>query len=209
LKAPKAVRTDAAGPDARTTPTGATPPRRRATDRLGEQAPSELVTSLLASADRLYTLSEIAEVIVEDAIKQAAADSGALLVPDEGVWRVAGGSGLRPLEYRYQLTAESWLVERVGASLKGILVEDSDVARNNLHGAPLASRTHLLAVPVPLVRAVLLLSRDENPPFTADALGELAYLADEAGPLLKRAIDTRTLARALAKHTDSPEVPRN
>lgn len=183
-------------------------PRRRATDRLPDQGPGEVVTAMLESANVLYTLSETAEVIVEDAIARADAKSGALLVPDGDAWRVAGGVGLRTLEFRYQLTAESWLIERVGESHRGLLIENSDVARQALHGAPLASRTHLLAVPVPDVTAVLLLSKDEDPPFTESVLAILANLAREAGPLLQKAIDLRTLARAMARHLDPEESQR-
>jgi hypothetical protein len=164
---------------------------------------------LLQSANVLYTLAETAEVIVEDAIDRAAASAGALLVPDGEVWRVAGGVGLRTLEYRYQLTNESWLIEKVGESHRGLLIENSDVARQALHGAPLASRAHLLAVPVPDVTAVLMLSRDEDPPFTESVLASLAQLAREAGPLLQRAIDLRALARAMAKHLDPEDVPHD
>ncbi len=184
-------------------------PRRRATDHVRHQPPAELIKMLLESADLLYTLAETAGVVVEDAIHRASADSGALLVPDGAVWRVAGGIGLRPLEHRYQLTAESWLVDRVSASGKGILIEESDVARKHLQGAPLASRTHLLAVPVPTVGGILLLSRDDSSAFDETVLGELAKLAVEAEPLLQRAIDARTLARMLGRHTDPEEIPRD
>lgn len=189
-------------------PSGQTP-RRRATDRLGEQAPPELVATLLGLADGLYTLTETAQVIVEDAVSRAAADSGTLLVPDGEYWRVAAGVGLRPLEYRYQLTEDSWLVTSVGSSKKGVLVEDSDVARQQLHGAPLASRTHLLAVPVAAADAILLMSRDHDPAFDELVLADLAHLADEAGALLQRAVDVRSLARSLARHLDPTELPRD
>jgi len=186
-----------------------TQPRRRATDRLPDQGPGEVVGLLLESANVLYTLAETAEVIIEDAIDRAQASSGALLVPDGNVWRVAAGVGLRTLEFRYQLTAESWLIEKVGESHRGLLIENSDVARQALHGAPLASRTHLLAVPVPEVTAVLLLSRDEDPPFSESVLSSLAQLAREAGPLLQRAINLRTLSRAMARHLDPEDAPRD
>ncbi|MEO8329089.1 MAG: hypothetical protein ABI586_03700 [Candidatus Nanopelagicales bacterium] len=176
---------------------------------LGEPTPHELITILLASVGRLYTLAETADVVVADAVKRAAADSGALLVPDAGAWRVAAGLGLRPLEYRYQLTADSWLVERVSEAGRGILIQDSDVARKHLHGAPLASRAHLLAVPVPGVGAILLLSRDQAPPFTETVLGELAHLAQEAQPLIQRAVGIRSLARELGRHTDPVDAPRD
>jgi hypothetical protein len=160
----------------------------------------------LADIDARYTLEETATVIVEDAVVRSRADAGALLVPDGAVWRVAAGVALRPLEYRLQLDKDAWLVQQIAAAGKGILVEDSDVARHDLRGAPLASRTHLLAVPVPQVHAILLLARDRDEVFSESSLAALAGLADEAGPLLQQAIDLRTLARALARHTDEPDV---
>ena len=133
-------------------------------------------------AGGFYTLGEVATVIVEDAVARSMADAGALLVPDGSLWRVAAGVSLRPLEHRLQLGPESWLVDRIARAGKGVLVEDSDVARQDLRGAPLASRTHLMAVPVPLVHAILMLARDRKEPFTENSLGALAGLAEEAGP---------------------------
>jgi CheY-like chemotaxis protein len=170
-------------------------------------SPNDPVALLLLDADARYTLNETAQVIVEDAVLRSSADAGALLVPDGAVWRVAAGVALRPLEHRLQLTSESWLVQQIADAGKGILVEDSDVARLDLRGAPLASHTHLMAVPVPQVGAILLLARDRNETFTEQSLGALAGLADEAGDLLQSAIDLRTLARALARHVDSSEAP--
>ncbi len=124
------------------------------------------------------------------------------------IWRVAAGVALRPLEYRLQLAPDSWLVERIANAGKGILIEESDVARQDLRGAPLASRTHLMAVPVTQVHAVLVLSRDRKEPFSEASLAALAGLAEEAGPLLQRAIDVRSLARLLARHIDIQDFPR-
>ncbi len=160
------------------------------------------VERLLAKADDLYTLEEIATVIVDDAVDRSRADAGALLVPDGELWRVSAGAGIRPLEYRLQLTSESWLVENTATAGKGILIEESDVARRDLRGAPLASRTHLMVVPVPDVHAILVLARDRAEPFTEQSLGALAHLADEAGPVLAQAIELRSLARALSRHLD-------
>ena len=160
------------------------------------------VEGLLAEADDLYTLEEIATVIVDDAVVLSMADAGAFLVPDGELWRVSAGVGIRPLEYRLQLTSESWLVENTATAGKGILIEESDVARRDLRGAPLASRTHLMVVPVPDVHAILVLARDRAEPFTEQSLGALAKLAGESGPLLAQAIELRSLARALARHLD-------
>jgi hypothetical protein len=163
------------------------------------------VLALLEQVDGLYTLDETAAVIVDDAVVRGMADSGVLLVPDGGLWRVAAGVAIRPLEYRLQLTQESWLIDNVAGAGKGILIQDSDVARQNLRGSPLASRAHLLAVPVPEIHAVLLLARDRDEPFTEQALASVADLAAESVPLLQRAMELRELARALSRHLDASE----
>jgi hypothetical protein len=165
------------------------------------------VVSMLGVADEYFTLSETATVIVEDAVVRSFADAGALLVPDGAIWRVAGGVSLRPLEHRLQLTRESWLIERVANAGKGILIQDSDVARQDLRGAPLASHSHLVAVPVTKVSAILLLARDSDEPFTEATLGSLAALAEEAAPLIETAMNLRALARKLARHVDSDATP--
>jgi hypothetical protein len=166
------------------------------------------VRRLLPDAEGFFTLEEAATVIVEDAVLRTRAEAGALLVPDDTSWRVAGGVGLRPLEFRLQLTDTSWLVANIANAGKGVIIEDSDVARHDLRGAPLASRTHLMAAPVSGVHGVLLLSRDGAEPFSEASLGALAGLAEEAGPLLRQAMDVRTLARALARHLDLEEFGR-
>ena len=176
-------------------------------DSVPEFKSGDPVHWLLEEAENYYTLEELANVIVEDAVVRSMAEAGALLVPDGALWRVAGGVALRPLEHRLQLSPEAWIVERIATAGKGVLIEDSDIARIDLRGTPLASRTHLMAVPVPQVKAILLLSRDRAEPFTEASLGALAGLAREAGPLLEGAIDLRKLARALSKHRDINEAP--
>jgi hypothetical protein len=169
---------------------------------VGVVPPKDPVHALLEQIEGLYTLDETASVIVDDAVVRGMADAGVLLVPDGVLWRVAAGIGIRPLEYRLQLAQDSWLIEKIASAGKGILIQDSDVARQNLRGAPLASREHLLAVPVPGIHAVLLLARDRDEPFTEQTLAELADLAIESAPLLQKAIDLRILARGLARHLD-------
>lgn len=189
------------------TPELDTAPAPLATEPIPEFTSGDPVHWLLDEAESYYTLQELAEVVVEDAVARSMAEAGALLVPDGALWRVAGGVGLRPLEYRLQLAPEAWIVENIATAGKGVLIQDSDVARLDLRGTPLASRTHLMAVPVPRVRAILLLSRDRDEPFTEASLGALVGLAKEAGPLLESAIDLRTLARVLSKHLDNEQSP--
>jgi hypothetical protein len=64
-----------------------------------------------------------------------------------------------------------------------------------------------MAVPVPRVGAILLLARDSQDPFTEQSLSVVASLAEEAVPLLERAVELRTLARMLAKHLDVERAP--
>ena len=164
-----------------------------------------LVRQLSPLVHELFGVRETAEVVVTDAVERTAAGAGALLVPDGRRWRVAAGVGLRQLEHRYELDADSWLVYEIARGYRGAIIEDTDVARTPLHGAPLASRRHLLAVPVPTVDGLLLVARDDDPPFTEADLLMLAHVGEEAAPLLATALETRALARALLEFSDSAE----
>jgi CheY-like chemotaxis protein len=172
----------------------------------GEDA-VDLVRRLSGQLHRLYGVPEVSEVIVTDAVDRTKADAGAILVPDAGDWRVAAGVGLRPLETRYELHDSSWVVQQVAKAHKGVIIQESDVAREQLQGAPLASWRHLLAAPVPDVEAVLLLARREDPPFDEGDLAVLATLGTEAGPLLSAALETRSLARHLYDFRDEGRPP--
>lgn len=178
------------------TPTGST------TTATTTMPVSAVVETLLAERTQLFGVSDASEAVVAGAVALVPADGAALLVPDGDVWRVAAGHNLRPLETRYQLESNDWLVEHVAHAHKGVIVEESDGARHALRGAPLSSRRHLLAVPVPDVHAILLMARDEDPPFDEAVLGSLAELAREATPLLTEAMHTRELARSLADLQD-------
>lgn len=170
--------------------------------------PASLVRRLRELVPTLFGVPETADVVVSDAVLRTRADAGALLIPDDGAWRVSAGVGLRPLEHRYELHGESWLVQQVAQAHKGVIIEESDIAREQLQGAPLASWRNLLAVPVPQVEALLLLARRDWPPFDEDDLTVLARLGDEAGPLLATAMETRALARALWEFRDELDLPR-
>jgi hypothetical protein len=169
---------------------------------LGAEAAASLVRQLMVVVHELYGVRETAEVVVADAVERTSAHAGALLVPDGGRWRVAAGLHLRSLEHRYELDSDSWLVDEIARGYRGVIIENTDVARTGLHGAPLASRRHLLAVPVPTVEGLLLVARDEDPAFTEDDVLTLARVGQEAAPLLSAALDTRALARALWEFSD-------
>ena len=163
-----------------------------------------LVRSLLSRVAELDGVATTTDVIVKSAAERTGADAGVVLLPDGGHWRVAGGIGLRPVEYRFQLGEDSWLVREIAFGSRGLIVEDTDIARSRLRGAPLASWRHLMAAPVSRVGAVLLMARRDDPPFDEAALSALAEVTDEAGPLIAVAMDVRALARALEDFRDRP-----
>lgn len=170
--------------------------------------PVLLVRELTAIADRLYGVPETAEVVITDAVDRTGAGAGVLLIPDEDRWRVAGGVNLRSLERRYELHADSWLIQQIARAHKGAIIEESDVARLPLQGAPLASWRHLLAAPVPMIEGLMLLARKDDPAFSEDDLSTLAILGEEAGPLLAAAVETRALARTMWEFRDEDDLPR-
>lgn len=171
------------------------PPRRRR-----EMEPLDLVRLLLPNAGTLPWVPETSQVVLGQAFTLCRADAGALLLKDGDHWEVTAGAGLRPLEFRVQLTAEHWLVETVCAGERGLLVMDTDIARSHLAGAPLASWRHLLAVPVPSVEGILTLARADDPPFSDSDLTRVNGLVREAGTALEQAVLVRELARAMVRY---------
>ena len=156
-----------------------------------------LVRALIGRVSELDGVAATSDVIVKGAVERAGADAGVMLLPDQSRWRVAGGTGLRPVETRFELTEDSWLVKEIALAAKGMIVEDTDIARSRLRGAPLASWRHLMAAPVTGTGAVVLLARKNDPPFDEASLRGLVEVADEAAPLISAAVEVRTLARLL------------
>lgn len=158
----------------------------------------DLIQVLNEHAANLYGVGDTAQVLADDAIEKADADAAAVLVPDGPSWRVSGGVGLRPLERRLVLADEHWLVAEIALGGRAVLVEDTDVIRQQLSGAPLAAWRHLLAVPIPDVQGIVVLARgQEGGAFTDHELSTVIGPVREAAPLLGQAIEIRRLARLL------------
>ncbi len=168
-------------------------------------AAEELVQALLAAAPSLYGVAETAGVIADEAMARVEADGVAVLVPDDNEWRVAAGVGLRALEMHIGLPDDAWLVRQVAQADRGFIIRDSDIARRALLGVPMASKSHLMAAPVPDVGAILLVGRDHDPIFDEADLAALGSLAREATEVLRAALDVRRLARSLHDAEDRPE----
>lgn len=162
---------------------------------------ASLVRDLHAVVALLSRVPEVAEVVRQRCADAVSCDASTVLVPDGDAWRVAAGANLRPLEHRFQIDAAHWLVSEVVRNGHGVLIRDTDIARNRLAGAPLASWPNLLAIPVPEVDGIVLLARDTKP-FTRKDLTRVRPAIGQAATQLKEAYDVRALARALAPFTD-------
>jgi hypothetical protein len=159
-----------------------------------------MVRSLLGEAGRLPRVADTAGVILSRATEASPADASAVLVPDEGVWRVEAGAGLRPLEERLQIDGTHWLVTETAVGRRGLLIKNTDVARNQLAGAPLASWANLLALPVS-VDALVLMAR-EGTEFTRADLNRVAEAMSGIDGPMNEAIDVRRLARKMIAYLD-------
>jgi hypothetical protein len=163
-----------------------------------------LVQTLAARAQELFGVPDTAQVLADEVVERAEADAAAVLVPDGPVWRVSGGVGLRPLERRLVLDDAHWVIAEIALGGRALLVEDTDIVRPRLAGAPLAAWRHLLAVPVPGIRAAVVLARGhEAARFTEKDLSVVIEPVQEAAPLLAAALETRHLARLLLPLADT------
>lgn len=173
---------------------------RRASRRPPMDPDAELrriIGGVLACVDLLYDVRDVASAVLDEAFTVADASRGVVMLRDGDAWRVVGAGGVRPLDWRYSLEPESWLVTTVVTDGRGIIVEDTDIARQRLGGAPLSHLPQLMAVPIPAAGGLVLIAREEEP-FTVEQLGAVADIAAGAGVMLADALQVRELARALS-----------
>lgn len=161
------------------------------------------VRGLLDRRSELFGVAETAQVLADEVVERGESDAAAVLVPDGDTWRVSGGVGLRPVERRLVLDTSHWLIFEIAVGGRALLIEDTDIVRPRLAGAPLAAWRHLLAVPVPGLRAAVVLARgQEAARFTERDLAAVVPVVAEASPLLTAALQMRELARVLAPLRD-------
>ena len=184
---------------------GFTPGSTLRTPEQGDR-PSDVhawVRALLDRRSELFGVAETAQVLADAVIEQSGSDAVAVLVPDGDHWRVSGGGGLRPVERRLVLDTSHWLISEIAIGGRALLIEDTDIVRPRLVGAPLAAWRHLLAVPVPGLRAAVVLARgQEAERFAERDLAAVVPVVAEASPLLTAALQMRELARVLAPLRD-------
>jgi hypothetical protein len=171
---------------------------------------AELVEELLERSAQLFGVTDTAQVLADEVVERADADAAAVLVLDGQVWRVSAGVGLRPLERRLVLDDTHWLIEETAIGGRALLVEDTDIVRQKLSGAPLASWRHMMTLPIGELRAAVILARGgEAGPFRERDLAAVVDPVREAAGLLERALQVRRLARLLAPMRDAdPDARR-
>jgi hypothetical protein len=171
---------------------------------------AELVEELLERSAQLFGVTDTAQVLADEVVERADADAAAVLVPDGQVWRVSAGVGLRPLERRLVLDDTHWLIEETAIGGRALLVEDTDIVRQKLSGAPLASWRHVMTLPIGELRAAVILARGgDGGPFRERDLAAVVDPVREAAGLLERAMQIRRLARLLAPMRDAdPDAAR-
>ena len=129
------------------------------------------------------------------------AEASAVIARDGESWGVVGGLALRPREWLSELPAGSWLVDAVVHQEQAVIVEDTDIARQQLMGVPLARFRQLLIVPVPAIRGAILVGRTDEP-FTEEDLRTIIEIAGEATAELREALLLRDVADALHRFAE-------
>lgn len=178
--------------------------RRRATRDAASPSPSlDHALATLLAADDLPSVADASGAVIDqvaDALPTGTAI--ALLVADERGWRVAGGRGLRANELRAVLPHDHWLARRVDAAETAVIVDGTDVARQELQSAPLIHLDHWMATTLAKAESMVVLARMAEPSFTVEDALLVRDVARSSAPDLSRALLLRELARRLSDYRD-------
>jgi hypothetical protein len=165
----------------------------RAAPRMG--AIEQAVSTLLAT-DELYSVAEVATAMVT-LLRDEMDDDVAVMVLDDDGWRVAAGSGLRPIEMRGVLPRAHWLAQRLESEQSAVIVDGTDLVRQQLSGVPLIHHNQWLATTLEQAPAMVVMGRQGDEAYDVeDALVVRALVAEPAAAL-GRATQLRRLARRL------------
>jgi hypothetical protein len=158
---------------------------REPTDR-DTPAPHEADTDTEAMNQELgLAVRALSEALASLLAERGESKAVAVVVPNGGYWEVSGGIGLRAVERRLHLDSSHWLISEIAVAGRALLIEDTDIMRPRLAGAPLAAWRHLLALPTPGLRAAVILARSEEAPrFTERDLVNVVPVVAVAAPLL-------------------------
>jgi hypothetical protein len=168
---------------------------------------SDLVAALLRRSNELRTLAEVGHVVVSALMSETRAEACCLLVEDRRRWQVVGSQGLRQLEQRLSLGDDHWLVQEIVRRRRAVVIDDSDLAREELRAAPLASWRSVLVEGTPSATALIICARSDRSGFTRADIKRVSQLCAESDQLVLAARDLRELARALNPYADHHDVP--
>ena len=168
---------------------------------------SDLVAALLKRSNELRTLAEVGQVVVNALMSETRAQACCLIVEDRRRWQVVGSQGLRQPEQRLALADDHWLVQEIVRRRRAVVIDVSDLTREELPAGPLASWQSLLVEGTPSATALIICARSDRSGFTRSDVKRVSQLCAESDQLVLAARDLRELARALNPYADHQDVP--
>ena len=153
---------------------------------------------VLMSSDLPVPTHQAAESLVR-AISQFVTDTTAVavLVRDGTQWMVEAGRGVRPNEARTVIGEGHWLSARVSGRDTAVVVNGTDVARQELTGVPLIHFENWMATTMADSSVMVVVGRDEGPPFDVKDAVRLTDASREYVDAITESVVIRSLARRL------------
>lgn len=164
----------------------------------------DLIEQLISRTADVMPVRLLADVIGEDIAVNAAAEAVAVLIQAGEDFITIGGAALRAVERRGRISRDHWLVAAVVRREQALVVENTEMVRRQLQGAPLASREHVMALPIAGVAGLVIAARSEDA-FDEHSIHVALGTANQAGPHLVASIRARELARLLAPLVDEAD----
>jgi hypothetical protein len=154
---------------------------------------------MLTRLDTVPGPGAVSDELATELCAIAEGEAAAVMVAEDGCWRVEGGVGLRPIEYRLTLSSSDWVVAQLSAALPVVAVADTDVVRAQLALTPLARYRSLLAVAFADGDCLGLVGRNHAPFESGEVVAVLHRLRRGSADLAE-ALDARRVARGLVRY---------
>lgn len=134
-----------------------------------------------------HLASEVAAAVCADV---------AVIDHDDGRLLVAGGHGLRPLEWR-EVEVVPGVLRHLADDRPALCINDTDALRGHLGGLPLSRHRRLLLVSGGVVPLLLVVGREDG--FTDEEVQHVMMLVRRAGTTVADALQLRAAAAVLAR----------
>jgi hypothetical protein len=157
------------------------------------RAATELVLTHLATVS---AAPAVCDGLAAELCAVAQAGAAAILVAEDGCWRVEGGIGLRPIEYRLTLSRTDWVIAQLSVELPVVAIPNTDLVRAQLALTPLARHRSLLAVVFADGGCLALIARD-CAPFESEEVAAVLHRLRGESSVLAEALEARRVARRL------------